>query len=309
MTDERDRDANRLAGPSLAAGDPTGWFDRLYLEAADGAAIVPWDRGGPNPHLVSWADGRAGPAGTAVVVGCGLGGDSEYVATLGYDTTAFDVSPAGVAGARARYPQSVVTYEVASLFELPARWAAAFDLVVESHTVQSLPVPLHADATAAVRSLVAPGGTLLVIGAVGAEGVEVDGPPWPLTPAEVGEFARDGLVLVRSRQVPDASGVAARWQVELRREPAERVRLEAVVRGRVQGVGFRDWVRRRARDRSVVGSAVNRLDGGVDLVAEGARDSVQSLLDALRTGPTPGEVIAISEDWSAATGLDGFRMG
>ena len=90
---------------------------------------------------------------------------------------------------------------------------------------------------------------------------------------------------------------------------AERVRLEAVVRGQVQGVGFRDWVRRRARDRGVVGSAVNLPDGGVALVAEGPRDAVQSLLDTLRSGPTPGEVVGISEDWSGATGLDGFRVG
>lgn len=81
------------------------------------------------------------------------------------------------------------------------------------------------------------------------------------------------------------------------------------MRGHVQGVGFRDWVRRRARDRGVVGSAVNRPDGGVELVAEGPREAVQSLLDTLRSGPTPGEIVAISEDWLPATGVEGFRMG
>ncbi|HEV7205588.1 MAG TPA: acylphosphatase [Jatrophihabitans sp.] len=90
---------------------------------------------------------------------------------------------------------------------------------------------------------------------------------------------------------------------------ADRIRLEAVVRGHVQGVGFRDWVRRRARDRGVVGSAVNLPDGGVALVAEGPREAVQSLLDTLRSGPTPGEVVGISADWSPATGVEGFRTG
>lgn len=48
-------DANRLAAASLAAGDPTGWFDQLYREAAEGEAVVPWDSGEPHPLLMSGA--------------------------------------------------------------------------------------------------------------------------------------------------------------------------------------------------------------------------------------------------------------
>ena len=38
---DREADANRLSAQSLAEGDPTGWFEPLYAEAARGAAIVP----------------------------------------------------------------------------------------------------------------------------------------------------------------------------------------------------------------------------------------------------------------------------
>ena len=72
---DRDADANRLSAAALKAGDPTGWFEQLYAEAARGQAVVPWDRGEPHPLLVEWAEDRPAPpaAHRALVVGSGLG--------------------------------------------------------------------------------------------------------------------------------------------------------------------------------------------------------------------------------------------
>jgi SAM-dependent methyltransferase len=212
--DERERDARRLSAASLAKGDPTGWFDRLYAEARDGTAVVPWDRGSPNAMLVEWAAGMSGAARTAMVVGCGPGRDSEFVASLGFATTAFDVSPTAIEVARARYPESSVRYEVADLLDLPDRWRNAFDFVLESHNVQALPPELHPAAIAAVASLVAPGGTLLVLAA--ADDKIAYGPPWPLIRAEIEAFAVDGLTLVSADAVVGDDGVS-RWRAVLRR--------------------------------------------------------------------------------------------
>jgi acylphosphatase len=66
------------------------------------------------------------------------------------------------------------------------------------------------------------------------------------------------------------------------------VRLTATVFGLVQGVGFRDYVRTRGRRLGLVGSATNRADGGVDVVAEGPARACQALLELLVTGHTPG---------------------
>lgn len=91
---------------------------------------------------------------------------------------------------------------------------------------------------------------------------------------------------------------------------AETVRLTALVSGRVQGVGFRDWVRRSAQPLRLVGSAVNTTDGRVEIDVEGARDACERLLDALYAGSAPGRVHGIDVSWSAATGdLEGFRLG
>jgi SAM-dependent methyltransferase len=167
---------------------PTAWFEELYAQAQQGEAVVPWDRGTPQDLLVDWARNRDGAGKRALVVGCGFGRDSEFLATLKYDTTAFDVSPTAIEATKARFPATTVQYVTADLLDPPAEWRGAFDLVVESITVQSLPIRLHREASERIASFVAPGGTLLVISGA-RDGDEVpDGPPWPLTRDEIMAF-------------------------------------------------------------------------------------------------------------------------
>ncbi|MFG1956466.1 class I SAM-dependent methyltransferase [Nonomuraea sp. NPDC049028] len=195
---DRDEDSRRLAAESLAAGDPTGWFERLYAESATGQAIVPWDSQTPHPLLVEWHSSASGTGPgvgrRALVVGCGLGDDAEYVARFGYDTVAFDVSESAVRLAQERFPDSTVDYRAADLLDPPTEWRHAFDLVVEIMTVQALPEHLHAQAIDSVSGFVGPGGTLLVIASAREEGGPVFAPPWPLTPSEIASFASEGLV-------------------------------------------------------------------------------------------------------------------
>jgi SAM-dependent methyltransferase len=207
VIDDPDAHTRALA----AAGDsPTGWFEELYREAQRGDAVVPWDRGTPHDLLVDWARNRDG-GGRALVVGCGLGRDSEFLASLHYDTVAFDVSPTAVESTKSRYPATEVDYLAADLFDPPAEWRYAFDLVVESMTVQALPVRLHTLASARVASFVAPGGTLLVIAAARDGDAIPEGPPWPLTRTEVESFATDGLT------PHDIARDGARWRAEFHR--------------------------------------------------------------------------------------------
>ncbi len=62
-------------------------------------------------------------------------------------------------------------------------------------------------------------------------------------------------------------------------------RLEATVRGRVQGVGFRYFVVRRAMELGLVGWVANAADGSVRCVAEGPLERLDILAEALRGGP------------------------
>jgi hypothetical protein len=197
--------------------DATGWFDRLYVAAEHGEAEVPWDRGEPNPLLVQWAEKRRPRGDRALVIGSGLGADAEYVAGLGFRTTAFDIAETAIATSRRRFPDSGVAYVVADLLDMPAEWREAFDLVVESITVQSLPPRLHREAIDHVTGTVAPGGTLIVISAARAENEPVDGPPWPLKPSEIALFG-ERLRTVGFEDLRDAQDpFYRRWRVELRR--------------------------------------------------------------------------------------------
>jgi SAM-dependent methyltransferase len=219
-SNDPDAQARRLAAQALTAGDPAGWFERLYVAAECGQAVVPWDRGGPHPLLEDWTAGRDldGRGRSALVVGAGLGADAEHAAGFGFRTVAFDIAPAAIRAARRRFPRSAVEYVTADLLDPPPAWRDAFDLVIESLTVQALPHSLRATATENVARMVAPGGTLLVISTARPEGGPVDGPPWPLTRREVEAFGSGDLRAVRIEEVPYPveSGIR-RWRAEFRR--------------------------------------------------------------------------------------------
>ncbi|WP_199737029.1 MULTISPECIES: bifunctional 2-polyprenyl-6-hydroxyphenol methylase/3-demethylubiquinol 3-O-methyltransferase UbiG [Micromonospora] len=209
---------HRLSSRSAAEGDPTGRFERLYAEAARGAAEVPWDRDAPHSLLAEWT-ARTRPDGSgrrAVVVGCGFGRDAEHLAALGFATVAFDIAPTAVREARRRHAGSPVRYETADLLDPPADWLGAFDLVLESMNVQALPVELRERAIPAVGRLVAPGGTLLVIAAGRRDGTQVDGPPWPLTRAEIDAFAAGPLAPADVAEIVAPDG-GLRWRAEFHR--------------------------------------------------------------------------------------------
>lgn len=87
-----------------------------------------------------------------------------------------------------------------------------------------------------------------------------------------------------------------------------RIRRRALVRGRVQGVWFRDSLRQHAQAEHVDGWARNRADGGVEAVLEGAADAVQRVLAFCRTGPRSAEVTDVIVSEEAPEGLSGFEV-
>lgn len=78
-------------------------------------------------------------------------------------------------------------------------------------------------------------------------------------------------------------------------------RLHAIVYGRVQGVNFRYYTRRRAVDLGLAGYVRNLWDGTVEVVAEGRRPALDELLAFLRVGPRGSIVTEVSAQWPAPT--------
>ena len=82
----------------------------------------------------------------------------------------------------------------------------------------------------------------------------------------------------------------------------------AVVAGRVQGVGFRFFAARAARDLGVRGWVRNRPDGCVETVAEGAEEAVSLYLDRLRMGPRVARVDSVMIEEVAPQGFADFEV-
>jgi len=84
--------------------------------------------------------------------------------------------------------------------------------------------------------------------------------------------------------------------------------LHAVVHGDVQGVGFRDFVQRRADRDGLSGWVRNRPDGSVEVLAEGDRGKLGALLEDLSRGPGMAAVERVDADWEAEQGWRGFSI-
>ena len=82
-----------------------------------------------------------------------------------------------------------------------------------------------------------------------------------------------------------------------------------LVRGRVQGVGFRWFVEREARILAVAGWVRNNHDGSVEILAQGTRDQLSGLHSRLREGPRAARVDAVEvSEASPVAGLSSFRI-
>jgi acylphosphatase len=85
--------------------------------------------------------------------------------------------------------------------------------------------------------------------------------------------------------------------------------MRATVRGTVQGVGFRSFVLREARDLALTGYVANTRDGNVEVIAEGPRDRLDLLAARLEEGPRASRVTQVELGWSDPRGeFDGFDI-
>ena len=82
----------------------------------------------------------------------------------------------------------------------------------------------------------------------------------------------------------------------------------AVVSGAVQGVGFRFFAERAAREAGVTGWVRNRPDGTVESVVEGEEGAVARYLERLRSGPGGSRVTRFIEEEAPVTGLASFEI-
>ena len=88
----------------------------------------------------------------------------------------------------------------------------------------------------------------------------------------------------------------------------DQIRRRVTVHGRVQGVFFRDSLRRHAQSRGVAGWARNRSDGAVEAVFEGKPDDVEQLVRFAEDGPRHADVESVDVNDEEPEGLSGFEI-
>jgi SAM-dependent methyltransferase len=192
-----------VANISVDPQNPTGWFEPLYADAKGDTAQVPWAKNQPHPFLQDWLSINSSQAAEktagklALVIGCGLGDDAELLARIGYQVTAFDISPTAIAWCQQRFPDSTVNYLVADLFDLDPQWQSKYDFIFECRTIQALPLNVRSQVIQKITALVAPQGTLLVITRHREANTIPDGPPWALSDVELSKFTELGLTEVK----------------------------------------------------------------------------------------------------------------
>lgn len=87
-------------------------------------------------------------------------------------------------------------------------------------------------------------------------------------------------------------------------------RVHLNIRGLVQGVCFRYYCRERARDLGIKGLVRNKLDGSVEVIAEGEEKAVREFMAWCRRGPPAAAVRACEENMEKPSGeFDSFTIG
>ena len=87
------------------------------------------------------------------------------------------------------------------------------------------------------------------------------------------------------------------------------ITMRALVRGRVQGVGFRASTRYQANKLQLAGSAINHVDGSVEVLVTGERAAVMALVAWLHQGPALAVVERVDTDEIPPMVFDGFTIG
>jgi len=169
----------------------SAWFDGLYKDNKESHENIPWARQAVNPLLESYLDEDVVHKGRVLVIGCGLGDDAKALEDAGYDVVAIDVSQTALGLAKERFPEASVQFEKQDIFDMPEKYNGYFDFVFEAFTVQSLPIAFRDKMIKAIANTVRVGGKLLLVAHKKEE--NFDGPPWPLTQAEVDLFKAEGL--------------------------------------------------------------------------------------------------------------------
>lgn len=171
----------------MSAGVPASFFHAIYDHGA------PWDIGGPQPSLVDWVERHQTFLGRVLDVGAGQGDNAIYLARQGRDVVGLDVVPRAVDIARRRAQDSGVHVDFRVFDALALETLGeAFDCVLDSAFFHVLSDADRPRLVRGLRSVLKPGGELLVLCFSDREGPGAS--PRRISEAELRDAFADGFV-------------------------------------------------------------------------------------------------------------------
>jgi SAM-dependent methyltransferase len=188
MTHKDRKAAKKLALQYILKDRPLEWFEEIYKAAEYDADYIPWADLTVNPNLKEWIESK--PTGSfkdkrVLIVGCGLGDDSEYWTKYSNHVEAFDISATAIDWCKRRFPASTVNYFQDDITNIGPRYYDQYDVVQESYTLQVLPFEKRQEAIRQLPLLLRKEGILLVICRGREEEDFIGDMPFPLTMSEL----------------------------------------------------------------------------------------------------------------------------
>jgi acylphosphatase/2-polyprenyl-3-methyl-5-hydroxy-6-metoxy-1,4-benzoquinol methylase len=296
-----------------SSGDDAVITTRMAYELDGAAWSARWgDRAFLSPRfdrMCELLDDRA----RVLDLGCGPGHDSSALSERGLRVVSLDLTRAMLEVARCSEPATKLLQGDSRSLPLQT---GIFDGVWASASLLHLPKNEVGSALGEVRRILRGGGTFyssMKLGdhdALMSQGQRGGGNPvrgdryfahygtkeWTALLRGAGFEVVEQRVENAKAQLPDTPWILTYARAVVREAPAE---LHAIVRGRVQAVGFRYFVQRQATALGLRGWVRNLGDGStVEVMAEGPRDALEALLTDLRSGPRHAAVDSVEVNWA-----------
>ncbi len=194
-------DVQEIAKKHIEQNDYLGWFEEIYQKGKNEGLEIPWVSQEVNPYVKYICEklNVEGNNKQALVIGCGLGEDSEYLSGLGFQVDAFDFSPTVIEWCKQIHTERGVNYFVADLLDLP-KDLPKYDFVLEIYTLQTLPISEREKAIFSLPSIIKHGGEMVLICRIKDIDEITEGVPFPLTLSELATL-QTSLILTSSERL------------------------------------------------------------------------------------------------------------
>jgi SAM-dependent methyltransferase len=166
-------------------------WDELYRKGD-----TQWDKGAPSPPMREYLQ-RHSLSGRALVPGCGRGHEVSLAVDHGLDASGLDIAPTAIAEAQRLYPHLADRFVLGSLFDPPAHFRSAFDLVLEHTCMSALPPALRADYRRGIDLTLRPSGLLIGVWFINPDlDPGEEGPPFRFPVQDLTALFADGFEII-----------------------------------------------------------------------------------------------------------------